>query len=250
MNKLQAYDLVHGSDLCSSAKQIMCYLILRSNTEGNCFPSIRKISDDTNLSARTVQRKLRVLEAKNFIKCSSRVAKYGRRTSNLYTITILDTAYTNEISSLEDIEVINLEDILQEDKVIICSSEYADYESYELCQDNVYQEETASIMQTEMSDRNVSENEKNLDTISAQKPICFSISPEGGCHDLNTIIRLENKYSLITSIMMRLKLLLLYPLLIRISYEATVSRHCPVNIHKKHSLFTNKRLFYEYIEPP
>ncbi len=114
MNKQEAYNLVYSSDLCSSSRQVMCYLILRSNKEGTCFPSIRKISADTNLSPRTVQRKLRILEDRNYIKCESRTAEYGRKTSNLYTIVIKETVCQCEQTVSDAINIIDLEELINE----------------------------------------------------------------------------------------------------------------------------------------
>lgn len=118
MNKQQAFNLVYESDLCSSARQVMTYLILRSNAEGSCFPSIRKISADTSLSCRTVQRKLRILEELQYIKCQSRTAQYGRKTSNLYTVTIIETLNDKETSeSMIPYSEVSLEELLKKSSI-------------------------------------------------------------------------------------------------------------------------------------
>lgn len=112
-NKQQALDLVYVSNLCAGARQVMAYLINRSNSESTCFPSIRRISEDTSLSRRTVQRKLRVLEELNFITCEARTAQYGRKTSNLYKITIIETLKQHSsVNQIVDCESIDFDKVI------------------------------------------------------------------------------------------------------------------------------------------
>lgn len=116
MNKQRSLNLVYESNICANSRQIMAYLINRSNTSnGTCFPSIKKISADTKLSRRTVQRKLRLLEELNFIKCEPRQAENGRYTSNLYTIIIEETVISiqtcDKESSYNEISIETLLDI-------------------------------------------------------------------------------------------------------------------------------------------
>ena len=104
MTKQAALQRVYKANLSPSACLIICYLIERSNKEGTCFPSVRTISSETNLSRRTVQRCLRVLEGLKYICCEARTAQYGRRTSNLYKVVITeainDIDYTQEEDTL------------------------------------------------------------------------------------------------------------------------------------------------------
>lgn len=46
MKKNELLDQVYRSNLPSRAKQIMFYLINRSNAEGTCFPSVKTIASD------------------------------------------------------------------------------------------------------------------------------------------------------------------------------------------------------------
>lgn len=86
MKKSDVLDRVYKSDLPSRAKQIMFYLINRANAEGTCFPSNKTIANDCGISTRTVQRTMKVLLEKEFIKKDSRYREQGGQTSNLYTL--------------------------------------------------------------------------------------------------------------------------------------------------------------------
>lgn len=86
MKKSDVLDRVYKSDLPSRAKQIMFYLINRANAEGTCFPSNKTIASDCGISTRTVQRTMKVLLEKGFIKRDSRFREQGGQTSNLYTL--------------------------------------------------------------------------------------------------------------------------------------------------------------------
>lgn len=86
MKKNELLDQVYRSNLPSRAKQIMFYLINRSNAEGTCFPSVKTIASDWGISARTVQRTMAILLQEGFIKRDSRFREKGGQTSNLYTL--------------------------------------------------------------------------------------------------------------------------------------------------------------------
>ncbi|QAA32756.1 helix-turn-helix domain-containing protein [Clostridium manihotivorum] len=86
MKKNELLDQVYKSNLPSRAKQIMFYLINRSNAEGTCFPSVKTIASDCGISARTVQRTMTIILQEGFIKKDSRFREKGGQTSNLYTL--------------------------------------------------------------------------------------------------------------------------------------------------------------------
>ncbi|UZQ48876.1 helix-turn-helix domain-containing protein [Clostridium kluyveri] len=86
MRKNELLEQVYKSNLPSRAKQIMFYLINRSNSEGMCFPSTKTIASDCSISARTVQRTMTILLEEGFIKKDSRFREKGGQTSNLYTL--------------------------------------------------------------------------------------------------------------------------------------------------------------------
>jgi len=72
-----------------SNKAILVYLYLcdRANKkDDSCFPSIRTIGRDLNLSESTVKRAISELTQKNYINKENRFRKNGGKTSNLYFI--------------------------------------------------------------------------------------------------------------------------------------------------------------------
>lgn len=243
MNKQQAYDLVYSSDLCSSARQVMCYLILRSNNDGTCFPSIRKISDDTNLSSRTVQRKLRILESEKYIKCDSRLATYGRRTSNLYTITILDT-FNGVTPSKDSIELVSMDDILQDGNSLKLFSEQEELGKFESYPDN-----STSIELIETSDTNITEKEKIIPLQSNPEYDFFSITFIDDCPE-PSVNRLKSSHIALIDIMMRFNLLLIYQSLIKAFYVIADNTNYPVKVYKRDILSPKANLLYKYYEPP
>ena len=55
-------------ELSHRAKTVYMYLKDRSNADGTCWPSIRRIAEDLKLSRRTVQRALSDLEHHGFLE--------------------------------------------------------------------------------------------------------------------------------------------------------------------------------------
>ena len=54
-------------ELSHRAKTVYMYLKDRSNADGTCWPSVRRIAEDLKLSRRTVQRALSDLEHHGFL---------------------------------------------------------------------------------------------------------------------------------------------------------------------------------------
>ena len=55
-------------ELSHRAKTVYMYLKDRSNADGTCWPSVRRIAEDLKLSRRTVQRALSDLEHHGFLE--------------------------------------------------------------------------------------------------------------------------------------------------------------------------------------
>ena len=64
-------------ELSHRAKTVYMYLKDRSNADGTCWPSVRRIAEDLKLSRRTVQRALADLERHGFLQFLS--AQIGRK---------------------------------------------------------------------------------------------------------------------------------------------------------------------------
>lgn len=117
MKKSDVLDRVYKSDLPSRAKQIMFYLINRANAEGTCFPSNKTIASDCGISTRTVQRTMKVLLEKGFIKRDSRFREQGGQTSNLYTLQLElddDKNDKKEVEAKENTKVEEANDSVEE----------------------------------------------------------------------------------------------------------------------------------------
>ena len=75
-----------GSGTIPWAKTVYMYLKDRSNADGTCWPSVRRIAEDLKLSRRTVQRALSDLEHHGFLERTHRRRPNGSLTSSLYRI--------------------------------------------------------------------------------------------------------------------------------------------------------------------
>ena len=103
MKKYELLEKVYKSNLPSRAKQIMFYLINRSNAEGTCFPSVRTIASDCGISERTIQRTMKVLLEEGFVIKENRYRDNGGQSSNLYKLQIEpEKNINNHTNSNED----------------------------------------------------------------------------------------------------------------------------------------------------
>ena len=68
------------------SKIILISLADRHNPDYGCFPSIRKISEDTEVCVKSVYNHLLILEEKGLIKRTGRIRDNGQQTSNEYLL--------------------------------------------------------------------------------------------------------------------------------------------------------------------
>ena len=73
-------------ELPSRAKAVYMYLRDRSNTSGKCWPGIKTIARELNLSRSTVKRALDDLYQAELITKETHRRENGSLTSNLYSI--------------------------------------------------------------------------------------------------------------------------------------------------------------------
>jgi DNA-binding MarR family transcriptional regulator len=66
-------------DLEPHEKVIYIRLGLYQDREGHCWPSMRVLADDLNLNKNTIQKYIRKLEKKGFIKIDKKRGKRGKR---------------------------------------------------------------------------------------------------------------------------------------------------------------------------
>lgn len=78
--------LVYELELPHRAVAVYMYLRDRSDKEGKCFPSVKTIARDLNLSVRTVFRGLNDLEQAGLLQKEERWRNNGGRSSSVYTI--------------------------------------------------------------------------------------------------------------------------------------------------------------------
>ena len=81
------FDTVYAdSRLPPRSISVYMYLKDRANSSGNCWPGIKTIARDLNLSRSTVKRALADLEQHGYLAKLPRYRPNGSNTSNLYTL--------------------------------------------------------------------------------------------------------------------------------------------------------------------
>ena len=81
------FGTIYADDrLPSRAKAVYMYLHDRADAEGKCWPGIKRIASDLNLSRSTVKRALDDLKCHGYVKTIPRHRSNGSNTSNLYLI--------------------------------------------------------------------------------------------------------------------------------------------------------------------
>lgn len=81
---------VYSLELTQRATLVAFYLINRADSEGTCFPGVKTIAKECNISTRTVQRALNDLEEAGFLVRESRFHVQGGQRSNLYYLQIFE----------------------------------------------------------------------------------------------------------------------------------------------------------------
>ena len=74
------------TELPSRARAVYMYLRDRADSEGSCWPGIKTIAKDLNLSRSTVKRALADLERRGYLQRILRYRDNGSSTSNLYFV--------------------------------------------------------------------------------------------------------------------------------------------------------------------
>jgi len=89
-NKSLLIERVYSLELTQRATLVAFYLINRADSEGTCFPGVKTIAKECNISTRTVQRALNDLEEASFLVRESRFHVQGGQRSNLYYLHVLE----------------------------------------------------------------------------------------------------------------------------------------------------------------
>lgn len=77
---------IYATKLPHRAKSVYMYLCDRADKNNTCFPGIKTIAKELNLSASTVKRALHDLERSDFISKTPRQRENGGNSSNLYVL--------------------------------------------------------------------------------------------------------------------------------------------------------------------
>ncbi len=80
------FESIYSDNLPSRAVAVYMYLVQRANSDGQCWPSERRIAMDLSMSKSTVKRAIADLVKSGYIKTEQRYRKSGAKSSLLYTI--------------------------------------------------------------------------------------------------------------------------------------------------------------------
>ena len=83
---MSKFNFIYAEDLSHREKTVYIYLRDRADASGVCWPGIKTIARDMNLSRSTVKRALEDLEQHGYLAKLPRYRPNGSNTSNLYTL--------------------------------------------------------------------------------------------------------------------------------------------------------------------
>ena len=83
---MSKFNFIYAEDLSHREKTVYIYLRDRADASGVCWPGIKTIARDMNLSRSTVKRALADLEQHGYLAKLPRYRPNGSNTSNLYTL--------------------------------------------------------------------------------------------------------------------------------------------------------------------
>ena len=83
---MSKFNFIYAEDLSHREKTVYIYLRDRADASGVCWPGIKTIARDMNLSRSTVKRALTDLGQHGYLAKLPRYRPNGSNTSNLYTL--------------------------------------------------------------------------------------------------------------------------------------------------------------------
>ena len=83
---MSKFNSIYAEDLSHREKTVYIYLRDRADASGVCWPGIKTIARDMNLSRSTVKRALTDLEQHGYLAKLPRYRPNGSNTANLYTL--------------------------------------------------------------------------------------------------------------------------------------------------------------------
>ena len=104
MQKCDIKNMLYKCNLKSRALSVILYLLDRANKDLVCFPSIKTISKDLNISVSTTKRALNSLVETGFIEKIERfLDTTGKQTSNLYVINVGNIENVKNVDKVEKV---------------------------------------------------------------------------------------------------------------------------------------------------
>lgn len=83
---MNCYKSIYIDDLPSRAVAVYLYLLQRANSDGQCWPSERRIALDLSISKSTVKRAITDLVKGGYILTEQRYRKSGAKSTLLFTV--------------------------------------------------------------------------------------------------------------------------------------------------------------------
>ena len=80
------FESIYSDNLPSRTVAVYMYLVQRANSDGQCWPSERRIAMDLSMSKSTVKRAVTDLVKSGYIRTEQRYRKSGAKSSLLYTV--------------------------------------------------------------------------------------------------------------------------------------------------------------------
>ena len=80
------FESIYAAGLPNRAISVYFYLVQRANSDGQCWPSERRIAMDLSMSKSTVKRAIDDLVQHRYIRVEQRYRKNGAKSSLLFTI--------------------------------------------------------------------------------------------------------------------------------------------------------------------
>ncbi len=114
MQKCDIKNMLYKCNLKSRALSVILYLIDRANKDLVCFPSIKTISKDLNISVSTTKRALNSLVETGFIEKIERfLDTTGKQTSNLYVINVKNIENGKNVDKVEKVTKQEEQEVLE-----------------------------------------------------------------------------------------------------------------------------------------
>ena len=83
---MNCFESIYNDHLPSRAVAVYLYLVQRANSDGQCWPSERRIALDLSISKSTVKRAIADLEKGGYISIEQRYRKSGAKSTLLFTV--------------------------------------------------------------------------------------------------------------------------------------------------------------------